>query len=147
MLPLLLACASADVYSVKWQVQPNSTQLVAGTDDSVLFDFSSGHAVVQMPSAEALAACSFTNAAVLATSGPFTFAVPSDTKVPTTFYFACNVDSHCLSGMRLTLVVSEAPTGPSPTHAPTTSASGYTSGASRSAPLGLVLWMLSAIIP
>jgi hypothetical protein len=117
---LKIVGAIGAVVTIEWALPFKPHNVSASVNDIVAFDFTTGHTVVRMPSAEALASCDFSNSASLATSGPVGFRMPN---VPT-LYFACSVANHCAQGMQVTIVqvpnTTTTPTSANATHAPTT---------------------------
>lgn len=116
---LKIAGALGAVVTIEWGLPFKPHNVSASVNDIVAFDFTTGHTVVRMPSAEALASCDFSNSASFATTGPVGFRMPNTPAL----YFACSVANHCAQGMQVIIVQvpnnTHAPTSANATHAPT----------------------------
>lgn len=117
---LKIVGALGAVVTIEWGLPFKPHNVSASVNDIVAFDFTTGHTVVRMPSAQALASCDFSNSASFATTGPVGFRMPNAPAL----YFACSVANHCAQGMQVTIVQvpnnTHAPTTANTTHAPTT---------------------------
>jgi len=106
-----------------WGFSLNANTVNVKEGDIVFFQWTSGpHSVVEMKDQSSWASCSFVSAKILvnaASSKSFQF--DTSGKGGQTLYFACNVDSHCLDGVKITLNIASssastvAPTSPATT--------------------------------
>jgi hypothetical protein len=105
------ACA---VITIPWRLPASAHNVSASAGDIVAFDFTTGHTVVRMPSAAALASCDFSASTTFAGTGPVGFRMPNVTAL----YFACSVSNHCAQGMQVAVLLAPNATS-TPTSAPT----------------------------
>lgn len=106
------ACA---VITIPWGLPFTPHNVSASVGDIVAFDFTTGHTVMRMPSAAALASCDFSASSVLASTGPVGFRMPNVSAL----YFACSVSNHCAQGMQVAVLLTANATS-TPTTSPTT---------------------------
>jgi len=102
----LAVTAAAEAKTIDWKLYDRleDRATVAKVGDVLAFEWQGGHNVYKMPSAEALAACDFTDAVEVIAANDVSRLVTVDS-LPV--YFSCSVSQHCENGQKLVVTAME----------------------------------------
>jgi len=96
--------------TIQWEVGSNQLGgFTAAVNDTLIFSYQSGHTVQEMADGTHFDNCDFTGAELQndanhPETGPVTYLFQED-DVDKIVYFACSIDSHCLSGLKIAINV------------------------------------------
>ncbi|KAK3286565.1 hypothetical protein CYMTET_5884 [Cymbomonas tetramitiformis] len=110
---------SMEVVSLQWQIPMDPQEVLVNVGDTVTLSWSGTHSVSSILNEADYADCVFSSEGSVLVADTSVNEYSQTFSAAGSFYFACDVSSHCSAGQKLTVTVLELVSTPAPTNAPT----------------------------